>query len=68
MPDGTTDKDKNSPVGYSCSNSYSLSYGEGSKNLNGWGGETKGYWKAGKYAIEIWCNGTLLKRKEFRIY
>ena len=68
MPDGTTVKDKNSPVGYSCSNSYSLSYGEGSKNLNGWGGETKGYWKAGKYAIEIWCNGTLLKRKEFRIY
>lgn len=68
MPDGTTDKDKNSPAGYSLSKSYSLSYGEGSTNLHGWGGETKGYWKAGKYAIEIWCEGTLLKRKEFRIY
>lgn len=67
-PDGTTDKGKNSPAGYTQSESYSLSYGEGTKNLYGWGKKTKGTWKAGKYAIEIWCNGTLLKREEFRIH
>ena len=67
-PDGSISRGDSSPAGYSTSDSYSLSYGEGTKNLVGWGNETKGHWKAGKYAIEIWCKGTLLKRKEFWIY
>lgn len=67
-PDGSIRRADSSPAGYSQSFTYSLSYGEGTNKLVGWGGETKGHWKAGKYAIEIWCNGTLLKRKEFTIY
>lgn len=67
-PDGEIRRGDSSPAGYSQSKLYSLNYGEGNKGLDGWGGKTKGWWKAGKYAIEIWCNGTLLKREEFRIY
>lgn len=67
-PDGSIRRGDSSPAGYSQSKSYSLSYGEGTMELDGWGGETKGHWKAGDYAIEIWCEGTLLKRKEFRIH
>ncbi|MEE0938041.1 MAG: hypothetical protein UIG52_08435 [Bacteroidales bacterium] len=66
-PDGSIRRGDSSPVGYSTSDSYSLSYGEGTKKLVGWGNKTKGNWKAGNYAIEIWCKGTLLKRKEFTI-
>lgn len=67
-PDGSIRRGDSSPVGYSTSDSYSLSYGEGTKKLVGWGNKTKGNWKSGNYAIEIWCKGTLLKRKEFTIY
>lgn len=67
-PDGSIRRGDSSPAGYSQSKSYSLSYGEGTRSLDGWGKETKGNWKAGDYAIEIWCEGTLLKRKEFRIH
>lgn len=67
-PDGSIIMGDSSPAGYSYSKSYSLSYGEGTGTLNGWGSNTKGWWEAGDYAIEIWCEGTLLKRKEFTIY
>jgi hypothetical protein len=67
-PDGTIRRTNFSPAGYSQSKSCKLSYGEGTTELAGWGSKTKGYWKEGNYAIEIWCEGTLLKRKEFTIY
>jgi hypothetical protein len=67
-PDGTIRRTNFSPAGYSQSKSCKLSYGEGTYELAGWGSKTKGYWKEGNYAIEIWCEGTLLKRKEFTIY
>ena len=67
-PDGSIIMDDSSPAGYSYSFPYSLSYGEGNEVLYGYGSDTKGNWEAGDYAIEIWCKGTLLKRKEFRIY
>lgn len=67
-PDGSIRRGDSSPAGYTQSESYSLSYGEGTEVLDGWGNEKKGHWKAGDYAIEIWCEGTLLKRKEFTIY
>ena len=68
MPDGSIRRGDSSPAGYSTSDSYFLSYGEGTNKLVGWGSKTKGNWKAGDYTIEIWCEGTLLKRKEFTIY
>lgn len=67
-PDGSIIMDDSSPAGYSYSFPYSLSYGEGNEVLYGYGSDTKGNWEAGDYAIEIWCKGTLLKRKEFTIY
>lgn len=67
-PDGSIRMGDSSPTGYTCSESYYLSYGERTEEIAGWGGKTKGWWEAGDYAIEIWCEGTLLKRKEFRIY
>lgn len=67
-PDGSQRRSKSSPAGYTDSKSCTLSYGEGTSLLDGWGSKTKGWWEAGDYAIEIWCEGTLLKRKEFRIY
>lgn len=67
-PDGSISRGDSSPAGYSQSESYYLSYGEGTEELYGWGSKTKGFWEAGNYAIEIWCEGTLLKRKEFTIY
>ncbi len=67
-PDGSIRMGDSSPTGYTCSESYNLSYGERTEEIAGWGGKTKGWWEAGDYAIEIWCEGTLLKRKEFRIY
>lgn len=75
-PDGTISKGSSSPAGYSQSDRYALNYGEGTKKLRGWGGnrtktwtgKIKGNWKAGNYAIEIWCEGLLLKRQKFTIY
>ena len=67
-PDGSIRMGDSSPTGYTCSESYYLSYGERTEEIAGWGGKTKGWWEAGNYAIEIWCEGTLLKRKEFTIY
>lgn len=67
-PDGSISRVDSSPAGYTSSKHYSLSYGEGIRTLDGWGKDRKGFWPAGDYAIEIWCEGTLLKRKEFRIY
>ena len=68
MPDGSLSRGNSSPAGYSHSLTGFLSYGKGTWNLHSWGDKTKGNWYAGNYAIEIWCEGTLLKRKEFTIY
>ncbi len=67
-PDGSIDKGSSSPSRYSQSKNYYFKEGKWIKELDGWGRKTKGSWKAGDYAIEIWCEGTLLKRKEFTIY
>ena len=67
-PEGSIRRSNFSPAGYSQSKSCKLYYGEGTCELAGWGSKTKSNWKEGNYAIEIWCEGTLLKRKEFTIY
>ena len=68
MPDGSLSTGDVSTSRYSYSRSYNLSYGERYKELSSWGGKDKGHWEAGDYTFEIWCEGTLLKRKEFTIY
>ena len=66
--DGTLSTGYESFAIYTISRSCSLSYGEGTGVFGGLGNGTKGWLEAGDYAIEIWCEGTLLKRKEFRIH
>lgn len=68
MPDGSIIKGSSSTARYSFSENYYFKEGEWIKELTSWGSKTKGHCKAGDYAIEIWCEGTLLKRKEFTIY
>lgn len=67
-PDGTLRYGDSSPAGYSQSRYYALNKGYGVLELDGWGNDIKGHWKAGNYAIEIWCNGVLLIRKNFDIF
>jgi hypothetical protein len=44
--------------------------GDKQKNiyLSGWGSDTPGSWKKGKYRFEIWWEGEMLYSKVFNIY
>jgi len=53
--------------GYSYSDSVRVYKGDGAVELSGWGNKNKGYWSAGRYRYEIWCNGKMLKDKVFYI-
>ena len=64
----TTGTESNSPYGYSYGDEVCIYHGVDSYELRGWGNETPGYWKVGKYRIEVWYNGKMLKSKEFNIY
>ena len=46
-----------SPYVYSQSDSHSLSEGNSSLELSGWGNETMGHWESGGYRLEIWYDG-----------
>jgi hypothetical protein len=39
-----------------------------SARLSGWGTASGGYWKSGKWTVEIWCNGVCLGSEKFTIY
>ena len=69
-PDGTVliPDEEFSHSGYSYTIAQHLSYGTGTMEFTLSDREQEGWWETGEYAIEIWCNGILLKRKEFRIY
>lgn len=53
---------------YSYSEDAFFYEGENSYTLNGWGNESKGYWKSGTYRIEIWHENSCLRSKTFTIY
>lgn len=59
---------KESPNGYSYSDSEYIYSGENTCELSGWGGEEKGHWPAGSYRFEVWYNNSCLKSSSFTIY
>lgn len=66
--DGNLSTSSKSPTGFSYETSVSLQRGSGNTvELDGWGGEDKGHWKAGSYKIEIWNDNRLLKKHEFKV-
>jgi len=67
-PNGSLSTGEKSPDGYSFSSGISINFGQGSNELLGWGGETKGNWGSGTYRIEIWYNDVCLKSQSFHIY
>lgn len=67
-PDGTISRGDSSPEGFSYLDTYAISKGDNKLlNLLGWGNESKGYWKAGTYKIEIWYKDKCLISREFTI-
>lgn len=67
-PSGVISQGKNSPSGYSQSQSIYVYSGQNEETLNGWGNSNKGNWSSGTYRIEIWYNNMCLKSKNFTIY
>lgn len=68
-PDGTVSRGEGSPSGYSLSQSIYVQSGEDNiTTLSGWGNQTKGNWKKGKYRFEIWYGNVCLRSKTFTIY
>lgn len=66
--DGELSTSSKSPSGFSYEQSVSIEKGSGKTiELNGWGGEDKGHWKAGNYRLEVWYEKTCLKRCEFEV-
>lgn len=65
---GNLSQNKKSPAGYSYSETITISEGENSTRINGWGGKNKGHWVNGEYRIEIWYNDICLKAHTFKIY
>ena len=68
QPNGAMSTGETSPSGYSRSYDIKVLSGENSQYIGGWGNETKGYWPAGTYRIEIWYDGRILAEKTFDIH
>jgi cell division protein FtsL len=66
-PDGTMSTGTSSPKGFSQSALHYLSEGDNQLVLEGWGNKSKGYWKKGKYRLELWCKGKCVFSKNFKI-
>ena len=67
-PNGDLSTGTSSQYGYSQSDSHSLSKGNNSIELSGWGNEAMGHWESGEYRLEIWYDGRCAFVKQFRIY
>lgn len=66
-PDGNLSTGTNSPSGFTNSTEVYISSGSKNYTLNGWGGDTAGFWKSGNYKYEFYCNGVYLGYYEFSI-
>lgn len=67
-PSGTLSTGKNSPSGYSFSETINVKSGKNSYVLKGWGGKDFGHWSSGNYRMEYYYKGVKIGEKEFRIY
>lgn len=67
--DGSVRSGNSSPSGYTLSQDCEISSGSDNvMELNGWGNETMGHWRSGRYRLEIWYDDVCLKAKTFRVY
>lgn len=67
--DGTVMSGKDSPNGYTFSNTVKVESGEGkSLYLLGWGNNAATAYSPGQYKYEIWYKGNILFQKGFRIH
>lgn len=68
-PKGSLSRSQDNAISnYSYSSTIRTRTGNNSIDIEGWGASQKGHWDAGKYRIELWCNGLLAYSKEFEIY
>lgn len=67
-PKGNMKTWSQSPYGYSfCDNNMSISEGNNTINLSGWGSDDGTYFESGWYRYEIWVNSKILAIKELYI-
>lgn len=57
-----------SPSGYSYFSSVTMTSGNGTYYLDGWGGETSGQWKEGNYRFEFYYKDNKIWEESFTIY
>lgn len=67
-PLGNLRDGSSSPEGYCYSKKTYISYLSDYEDVGRWGGKQPGHWEAGKYRIEVWYDGKMMKSKEFEIY
>ena len=67
--DGVLQTGSSSPAGYTFSDEITIS-GTNSQTfqLTGWGSNTSGFWKMGKYRYEVWYGEYCVGSKDFTIY
>jgi len=65
--DGELMQSSRSPFGYTYLYWFKIKT-EDKLVLDGWGGIDAGYWSSGNYRFEIWCNNSLLKSVDFKVY
>lgn len=60
-------KGPSSPKGYSYSSTQNYNSGKGSKKLTAWGNDIGGAYKRGTHSIEIWYEGKILFKRDFKV-
>ena len=67
-PDGNLNRGKNSPTGYSYSQTVSVNASSGNTiMLPAWGDKSGNEYESGTHTFEIWCNGRRLYETEFEV-
>lgn len=66
-PEGDMMTCSTSPSGFSYSTQEYIYLGTNTSALFGWGSDSRGSWREGKYRIEIWYGDICLKSKAFTI-
>lgn len=58
---------KNSPVGYTLTSNKQVNSNMTSISIGGWGNNEKCTYEVGKHSIEVWVEGFMIHKKEFRV-
>ena len=58
---------KNSPVGYTLTSNKQVNSNMTAISIGGWGNNEKCTYEVGKHSIEVWVEGFMIHKKEFRV-